>query len=466
MSTGIISAHEWLTQQFGEAELGDRRRTRRLEKLGVAVANRPGASLPVVLTGWGELKAAYRFFGNEGVTYDKVMSPHWDKTLEACQSGGEYLIVEDTTGLHFGRDRTVEGLSREGEGEVKGMYVHSSLALGITRWREDGSPEVTVAGLLGQRTWVREGEVRKGRESRKERLGRRRESERWAAVFDETGGPGCGGRWTYVADRESDIFSVVGKCRAKGIGYIIRGCWPRKVAGQEETIQEAVSAARILGEMELHLRARPGQRARVARLEVRSVAVSVRPPKVGGEGLSAQEENVIEVRETGAPEDVEPILWVLLTSWGCGSFQEAVRVVKAYAKRWLIEEYHKALKTGTGVEKSQLSSRRRLECLLGILGVVAVWLLNQKLLCASRPDEAVSPGAVGDDVLRLLEAAHGRPRGGWTNRTMLVGIAKLGGFLGRKGDGDPGWITIWRGWQKLMIMCAGLDLLRKNQRCG
>jgi len=466
MSTGVKSAQEWMTQQFEWAQLGDRRRTRRLGKLGAAVAKRPGVSLPDALTSWGDLKAVYRLLGSEEVTYERIMGPHWENTLGACQSGGEYLIVEDTTGLDFGSKRAVEGLNREGEGEVNGMYVHTSLALRVEGWREDGAPEVTVTGLLGQRTWVREGESKRGRETRKERLARPRESERWAAVFERTGGPASGSRWTYVADRESDIFAVIGQLRSKGIEYIIRACRERKVEGQEATIQEAVSGAPVLGEMELYLRARPGQRARVARLEVRSARVMVRPPRVGGKGMQAQEENVIEVREVGAPEGVEPVVWVLLTSWECGSVQEALRVVKAYAKRWLIEEYHKALKTGTGIEKSQLSSRHRLESLLGILGVEAVWLLNQKLLCVSRPDEEVGAGAVEDDVMRLLEAAQGRPKGGWTNRTMLVGIAKLGGFLGRKGDGNPGWITIWRGWQKLMIMCAGIDLLRRHERCG
>jgi hypothetical protein len=461
-----MSAREWVTQQLGEAQLGDIRRTRRLIKLATAVAKRPGVSLPTVLTHWGDLKAAYRLLGNEDVTYEGIISPHWDKTLQACRSGGEYLIVEDTTGLHFATHQTAQGLSRSGEGEVKGMYVHSSLALEVHRWADQVSPEVTVVGLLGQRTWVRSGAAKRGRETRRQRLARPRESERWAAVFDRTGGPPRGSRWTYVADRESDIFAVIGKVRSKGIGYIIRACWDRKVEGQEATIREAVSGAPVLGEMDLYLRARPGQKARVARLEVRSVRVSVRPPRVGGKGMEAQEENVVEVREVGAPEGVDPVFWVLLTSWDCGSFQEAMRVIRAYDARWLIEEYHKALKTGTGIQKSQLSSRGRLEALLGLLAVVALWLLNMKLLCTSRPDEGVSSEYVGEDVLKLLGAAYGVPNGGWTNRTVLVAMAKFGGFLGRKGDGNPGWITIWRGWQKLMIMCAGLELLRECERCG
>ena len=448
---------------MGDAELGDARHTKRLVKAVTAIADRPGHSLPRTMVGWGDLKAAYRLLSNEEVTYEGIIGPHWKKTLEECRSGGDYLVVEDTTGLHF--ETTAEGLSRAGEGEVKGMHVHSSLVLRIWRW-EGQEPEVTVVGLLGQERWVRRGETKSGKETRRQRLTRPKESDRWGAVFERTGGPAGGSRWTYVADRESDIFRVIGKCREKGVGYIIRACWGRKVEGEDVTVQEAVRSAGVLGHMEMRLRARPGRRARVARLEIRSIRVRVRPPLVGGEGMGAEEENIVEVREIGAAKGADSIGWVILTSWSCGTVEEAARVVRAYAKRWLIEEYHKALKSGTEIQKAQLSSREGLERLLGMMAVVALWLLNTKLLCVNQPDEPVSREAIGEDVLMLLEGAFGRPKDGWTNRTVLIGIARMGGFLARRRDGNPGWMTIWRGWQDIMMMCAGLELYRKHQRCG
>lgn len=463
MVAQLLSAREWVLEQLGDCEFGDKRLTKRLVKAVTAIADRPGQSLPGVMLSWGDLKATYRLLANSDVTYEGILAPHWQKTLSACQSGGEHLLVEDTTGLHFGT--TAQGLSRAGKGEVKGIHVHSSLALKIWGWSGE-EPQVTVMGLLRQKTWVREGCAKRGKETRRQRLARPKESDRWAQVFDDVGGPVQDSSWTYVADRESDIFRVICKCRGKGIGYIIRACWPRKLEGKSLTMQEAVSSAGVLGRMELKLRARPGQKARVANLEVRALKVKVRPPRVGGKGMEAEEENIVEVREVGAPQGVEAIGWVLLTSWDIGKFEQAVRVVRAYAKRWLIEEYHKALKTGTGIERSQLSSREGLERLLGMLAVEAVWLLNTKLMCVSHPDQPVSGEAIGEEVLMLLEAAYGKPKGGWTNQTVLVGIARQGGFLARRGDGDPGWITIWRGWRNLMIMCAGLDLLRKHHKCG
>lgn len=453
-------------EQFRQVDLNDARLNARLGKLSGDLIETPGVPLPQALAEGADLKAAYRFVASEDVTHEKIMSPHWQKTLDICRGGGEYLVVEDTTGLHFGNGREIEGMSRAGKGEVKGMYVHSSLALCVERWDEDGSPEVTAAGLLWQQTWVRKGEVKRGSETRKQRLMRGRESDRWAAVFQKTGSPPEGARWTYVADRESDIFVAIGRCRSRQVDYIIRACRPRRVMETDETIQEAVSSAPVLGEIKIGLRARPGQPARVARLQIRSVRVSVRPPRVGGKGLEAEWVNAVEVGEVGAPRGTKPLLWVLLTSWDCFTYEDGCRVVKAYSRRWLIEEYHKALKTGTGIEQAQLSRRGRLENLLGILGVEAVWLVNQKLLCSSRPNEAVVAGTVDEDVVKILEARFGRPAGGWTNRGLLVAIARLGGFLGRKGDGNPGWITIWRGWRDLTTMCSALELMRRAERCG
>jgi hypothetical protein len=155
----------------------------------------------------------------------------------------------------------------------------------------------------------------------------------------------------------------------------------------------------------------------------------------------------------------EPLHWVLLTSLGCESWAAVLRVVGRYAARWWIEEYHKALKTGAGVEESQLEERTRLEGLIAVLAVVAVRLLSAKLLAHSQPEGLEAVQSLGPQALTLLERKVGRPPGGWTNQSVLVAIARLGGFLARKRDGLPGWQTIWRGWHRLMWMCEGVETL-------
>jgi hypothetical protein len=170
--------------------------------------------------------------------------------------------------------------------------------------------------------------------------------------------------------------------------------------------------------------------------------------------------NVVEAREPHPPEGVEAIHWVLLTSWTVETFEQAPRAIKACSQRWLIEEYHKALKTGVGMERSQRSTAKRIEGRLGVLAVVAVRLLQGKLLATSKPDEEVHPDRIRSEAVDILESRFGKPKGGWTQRTLFESTARIGGFLARKGDGSPGWLTIRRGWKRLSLLAEGYGLAK------
>ena len=219
--------------------------------------------------------------------------------------------------------------------------------------------------------------------------------------------------------------------------------------------------------MTVALRARPGQAARTATVEVRTGTVRAQGPERRGGPLPALTLQVVEVREVGAPPGREPLHWLLLTSLPTTSWAEIQRIVGRYAARWWVEEYHKALKTGAGVEDSQLERAYRIESLVAVLAVVAVRLLNAKWLARARPEEPVEADVFGPEALTLLAGRFGVPAEGWTHRTVLVAMARLGGFLARRHDGLPGWQTIWRGWQRLMWMGEGVaTLIQHRKRCG
>jgi Transposase DNA-binding/Transposase Tn5 dimerisation domain len=467
MGTSLKTPSAWARQSFAAAQLGDARRTRRLVRVASALAQRPSGLLPRAMPAWAELKAAYRLFAGEDVTHERISAPHREQSAQACRRPGEYLLVEDTTDLDFTSHGMSEGLGPIGDGGGRGMYVHSTLALRIEGWDRGNEPAVGLLGLAAQNVWVREEQKVPDRlETRRQRLSRQRESERWAAVFDEIGGPPAGSRWTYVADRESDIYEVFERCKRKGVDWVVRARLARALAEEGDSLFDAAAGAPVQGRCEVRLRARPGQRARTAQVELRSAAVTVRGPWRPQRRLPPMSLNVVQAHEVNAEGQKSPILWVLLTSWPVEGQAACVRVVKAYTQRWLIEEYHKALKTGAGMEQSQLCSAGALQALLGVLAIVAVRLLSMKLLARSAPQEAVEPQSVGAQVLAILEAKLGRPQEGWTHRTLLVRIARLGGFLARKGDGLPGWQTLWRGWDVLMILVQGYDLMHNAESCG
>ena len=466
MATTLAAASEWAAVEFGSAELGDRRRNPRLIRVAAAVAEDPHGTLPGSFAGWSEAKAAYRLLEEADVTYARILDPHRRRVQTACREPGEYLLVEDTTSLDFTSHSAAQDLGRIGDDGGQGMYVHSTLALRVERWNRQDQPEVTVEGLFDQQWWARTmPTIGRGKEKKRKRLNRPRESQRWAAAADKAGAAPEHSQWTYVADRESDIYEVFERCRQNRWHFIIRANQPRALADEGGSVFSAVAESPELGRFTVDLRARPGQPARKARVAVRACTVQLRGPWRPEGRMAPCPLNVIEAREVDAPQGVDPIHWVLLTDWPCQTLRQAMRVIGAYTRRWLIEEYHKALKSGTGIEQSQLSTAQRITALLGIMAVVAVRLLNAKLLAATRPEEAVSSDELGPEAMGVLRAKFGEPTGGWTHASLLAAIARLGGFLGRKSDGNPGWLTIWRGWRKLMLLSQGFNLAR-GEKCG
>jgi len=460
MNTFLAPPAQWAQQEFGIAQLGDQRRNERLIKVATNLAASPGGTLPQAFPDWAQLKAAYRLLDQKDVTFERVIAPHCDRTVQTCRQAGEYLIIEDTTLLDFSMRPACEDLGTIGDGRGKGFELHSALAVRVDSWTLEQRPEGTVMGLLDQQC-LRPRPAPEG-EKRGQRLSRPRRSDKWARAIKRAGRPPEGAQWIFVADRESDIYEVIQTCQQHAVDFVIRSCQDRRLAEGAAHLRESVGQGPLLGRTTVAVRSRAGQAARTAVVEVRSTRVALDGPwRPGGVLAPLKDIGVVEVKEVDAPEGVkEPLHWILLTSLPCATWAQAQRVVGYYTARWWIEEYHKALKSGAGVEDSQLAKAYRLESLIAVLAVVAVRLLSTKMLARSRPESFEAAASFGPEMLALLECKIGKPKGGWTNRNVLVATATLGGFLARKHDGMPGWQTIWRGWQRLMWMCEGANLMR------
>jgi hypothetical protein len=466
MTTSLLAPAQWAQTEFGLAELGDQRRTQRLMKMASSLAQTPTGMLPQAFPAWKDLKAAYRFLDHIEFGPAEIQQPHRQHTLEACRQPGEYLLIEDTTELDYSSHRRTEQLGFIGNGRGRGLLMHSTLAVRVEAWDLDQKPEAIAVGLLEQKSWIR---TQSGlrRQNWRQRMTRPRESDRWAKVLDQMGSPPQGCQWIYLADREADFYEPIQRCRRNGEDFIIRGFRDRKLAGGDEHLFAALEKAPAQGVMNVPLRGRNGEPAREAAVSLRSCCVKLKGPW-RPQGIQEDVEvNVVEVHETMPPQEAEPLRWILLTSLPCQRLVELRRIVARYGLRWWIEHYHKALKSGAGVEESQLEKGFRIENLLAVLAILAVRLVNTQWLARNRPDEPVEAESFGASALEILSAKYEMPKGGWTHRSVLVAVARLGGFLARKHDGLPGWQTIWRGWSKLMCMCEGLEILKeKAKRCG
>ena len=460
MRGNLIGTEKWAKREFGDVDLGDKRRERRLVEMAKNLAESPGGTLPTALPDGKSLKAAYRLLDCEEVTYERVLGQHFGRTRSICCGGGNYLLVEDTSQLDYTKHYAMEGLGRIGDDKERGLHLHPTLALSIEGWNGVGLPEVGIVGLFGQKCWARTMPTKgRGKEGKRLRLQRERESQRWGKVLWEEGGPPPGATWTYVADRESDIYETLLGCKERGIDFIVRAAQCRVLQEEEGSVFDLVRRSPVVGYYEVEVPARAGAKARKAKMEVRTCEATLRPPQRPGKKLPPITVNVVEAREIEALTDVEePLQWVLLTSWPVETLAQARRVIGAYTRRWLIEEYFKMLKTGVRVEESRLRTADRLKPLLGILSLVALRLMEWKMLARVRPNDPIDLDNIDPDIIQILESKWGHPRQGWTNESFIVAVARTGGFLARKGDGPPGCLTIWRGWQKLTLMLQGYGL--------
>jgi len=466
MTSTVLAPAQWAQNELSLVELGDRRRTQRLMKIATRLAQSPGGTLPQALPDWGELKAAYRFFSQPKNHYEAILRPHWQRTLEQCQEPGEYLLIEDTTFLDYSAHRATQELGINGS-RGRGLRLHSTLALAVKGWDEEQRPQTELVGLLHQHCWAQaprpKGEARSKCFARPHRC-----SQRWAQVLKEGPAPAAQSRWIWVADREADFYEPIQRCQQRGVDFIIRARTLRRVAGAAGGLLDVLEQGQVLGEQEIELRARPGMAARRAVVQLRSHRVSLPGPwRPGGFLEELKPLNVLEVKELHPPQGVEPLHWVLLTSLPCQDLEAARRVAGRYGGRWHIEEFHKALKSGAGVEESQLEQAYRLQSLIAVLSLVALRLLHTKLAARVPQQPPLEPEVIAPEALQILEARVGKPEGPWTASTFWLAVAKLGGFIGRKSDGSPGWKNIWRGWKRLIWMTQGLETLNQlKNKCG
>jgi hypothetical protein len=451
----VLDNAQWVETQFDSCQLGNRLRTQRLQKVAVQMLAQPEESLPKQNSRWADLKAAYRLFDSDGVTFETVAQQHWRQTRQT--KPGRYLLICDTTDIDHFSHRATTGLSQLGKGDGRGMQLHSCLVYNCD--------DQQIEGLAGAIVHYRP--LAPQNETRMERLSRKRESQLWGNLVDLVGSAPLGSQWIHVFDRGGDNFEAMCHLRFTGCDWIIRAAkLNRKVTGDNGNtveLRQAVKQARVLGTYELHLRSRPGVKARSARIQVSVVKATFPKPRhcspwVRQCGISELAMNVVVVQEIAAPQGVTPICWVLLTSLPVNSFDEAWQIIEDYEHRWLIEEYHKVLKTGCSIELHALRTAARLEALIGLISVLGTRLLQLKLIGRSQP-EAKAATHVPSAWLKCLRLLRPTLKlAGMSVYTFFRELAKMGGFLGRKGDGEPGWQTVWHGYKKLHALLDGLQL--------
>lgn len=457
-----FDTEQWAEDNFANAELGDKRRSKRLVKAASQFVDAPAASTPRVAPLWKDTKAIYRLLDCPDVNLQNVTQTHRDRVQ---QQGGTQLILSDTTHVDFGRGRDVDGAGPVGPGKSVGFLLHSALAC--------DADTKSLIGVAGQIAHARK-RRRATRKKKSSQQGKQwSESRLWSDLFEQVGSPLNDATYIHICDSAADNYETFFTAVEWNCEFVIRcGRANRhaidsqgKKQGKKQAISVIAKSAEVLGSYELELAQGNSRKARTATLEVAVEPIHVPQPRYCSKHIKQSPRegfdlHMIVVREVNAPTGVKPIHWILLTTLEVTDLDEAIRIIGYYELRWLIEEWHKALKTGCSLEKRQLQDIDRLLPLTGILSVVSVLLLQLRDAARNAPDRPAEQ-VVPRGWLKLIQLAGELPRTPRTNREVWRSIARLGGFLARRHDGEPGWQTIWRGWLKLHTLLQGVELAKQ-----
>ena len=484
-----LAETELATLRLGDSRLEERART-----ILRGIARAPASAVEEQQGGPAAAKACYRFLEHEEIERADVLAPHIVASVGRAMACRRVLAVQDTTAVSLPGLVEAEGLGPVTEGEgSRGYLVHTTLLV-------DGDTHAPL-GVASQILWARSATPHDRFETAARRRKRPRESQHW--IEGQRATARAFGRsldtetqqWSplapeqprivVVGDRESDIFELIEEVVTLGHGFVLRAVHDRRLTEEEEARAEgvevkkgrrkaetspaeeiprqysmsAVAAAPVLGEHIVDVPRKAGQAARRTSLTVRSRTMDVRPPRSRDRRGQPQTLTCVDVREEHPPAGVEAVHWCLLTDEPASTLAECVEVVETYRARWIIEEFHMALKTGVGVENRQFESLSVHGVFLAFATMVA-WRLLALRTEARRPTPRLAQEILTPTQLLVLRRLVPKLPAVPDARQALRAIATLGGFMGRKGDGEPGWRTIWRGFLHVLHAEEGYNLAK------
>lgn len=410
-----------------------------------------------------ELEGVYRFFSNRAVESEEVLKPHIAETMKRARQAPLCLVVHDTTQFDF-RGEPRKGLGLTTAGKHSGFFAHFALVV------LPGEARLPV-GICGLEHFART--KRKSAERKPHSYytaqDPERESLRWFRMLEEVEAQRQGFECIHIMDREGDIFDLMAKAVELKARFIIRGDKERALANDAGYLHDVLKQLepRVYRKVEISERVatkrhqkipkhrRTIRKARAAKLSVGATTVELRRPKTAHSDLPSLKVNVVYVWEKSPPSGEDPIDWLLVTTEPIATKKQLLAVVDNYRSRWVIEDFFKALKTGCAFEKRQLESYHALGNALAVLSVVAWRLLLMRALARSHPTSRAS-SAFTQTQLAILQHHLNLAEPLRTAEDAFLAVARLGGHI--RNNGDPGWLTLGRGFQELLVLEAGFRI--------
>ena len=403
--------------------------------------------MPEASGNWAATKGVYRLWSNSQVEESAIREAHYRATRDRVVGQRRILAIQDTTDLNYTGKEVAKGLGYTGNDYTHGLLMHSVLAVS-----EVGLP----LGLLNQQMWSRDKAHKNSLKERRKKETVDKESQRWlegVRVTEERVPEGV--EIVHIADREGDIYDLFAQPRRAGSHLLIRMNHQRRVEHESRYLWEAIHTAPVAGELSVQITQQANREARMARVQVRFLTLKILPPhQQPGAGVSLQ---ILLVEERQPPEGTKPMVWLLATTLPVENLAEATVCIGYYTLRWLIERFHFVLKSGCEVEKLYLQTPDRLLRALSTYCMVAwrlLWLTYQARQNADLPCITILETHEWQALYCTIHKTSTPPANPPTLGQAILWIARLGGFLGRTHDGNPGPKTIWRGLRRLDDIAA------------
>ncbi len=447
---------DWTEEEFGTVPFFDERLKQRLFTLAADFFAQPGELIPQVSNGSeAKTKAAYRFFNNDTVAMQTLLRPHIESTVERLRSHPVILAVQDTTTLTYtGHPPEGVGPINNSQNTAVGLMLHDTMAF---------TPEGTPLGLLNVQCWARDPE-QAGKKYRRHQLPiEQKESLKWLVSYRAVAEAQklCPGTTLIsVGDREADLYELFHEALRdpQGPKLLIRAEKTRHRKVEQEDLWEKMKAEPVAGWMDVAVVRRGSRPARTAKLQIRFAQVVLRPP--ARSQLAPVSIWVVYAREVGYSAKVkEPIDWMLLTTVQTESFEEACQRLNWYSRRWGIEVYHRTVKSGCRIEDRRLDDAHSLEACLAIDLVVAWRIYWLTMVGRGKPQNSCDQ-ILNEQEWRVLSAwatGHMADTPPSTQQAMRW-IGKIGGWLARGKEDNPGTTCMWRGLVRLANMVQGYML--------
>lgn len=455
------SLTNWIKEEFSDISFNDNRLTKRFAKVAQGLAEKSEKNISSSFETWSEIKGCYRFFDNEKVTCSRILQPHRVRTLKRIREHKRVLFLQDTVVFSYGKRLSATGLdfchrNLKSDNQVKGLILHGLLAIS-----DKGLP----LGIIYQEFLSRK-KFKDRTSSMKEKENKlpinKKESFRWIDFIKKSKGLDTGdSEVIHVTDREGDIYELYRECSKWKERFLIRANVNRSINKRskshfsEDKLFDFLLSKKAQGTVTVKVNSvRKGQKYREAKLSIIYKDITLPPPrKKQGKELPFLPMTAVVAVERNAPRKEKPIKWFLLTNVSVSSVEEAQERVKWYSLRWNIELFHKVLKSGFAVEKTQMREGERIKRYVTLKSILAwriFWLTRFFDENKRRSCEIVLTEYEWKILYRRFNKGNSLPKRPPPIEVVFIWLGRLGGFIGRKGDGTPGFISLWRGWMRFM----------------